>query len=259
MEKILPLSHSIVLGIVQGLTELLPVSSSAHLALIPWVLRWEDPGLAFDVSLHLGTLLAVLVYFWNDLWEMLTGEERLRWITLLGIGTIPGAVAGVLLKHQAETTFRSPTLMAMTLIGAGVVLGWADRRAGDRPMFTLTLWDALLIGSVQALALVPGVSRSAMTIMMGLFLGLDRTSAARFSFLLSIPIIAGAGIIEVPKLMHSGLSLSFLTWGFLASAVAGLAAIHFLMRLVQTRSYMPFVIYRILAGGLIFLRLATLS
>ena len=251
----MPLFQAAVLGAVQGLTEFLPVSSSAHLALFPWCLGWQDPGLAFDVSLHLGTLLGLLVYFWKDLRVLVAGEERGRWLKILAVGTVPGAAAGLLLKKHAETTFRSPALIASALIAAALLLAWADRRAGKRTLSEFTASAAFLIGVAQAFAVIPGVSRSGITICVALLLGFDRLSAARFSFLLSIPIIAGAGLVEVPKLAHSMLSLPFMATGFLASSVFGFIAIVFLIRLLKTRSYMPFVIYRILLGGLIFWKL----
>jgi undecaprenyl-diphosphatase len=251
----MPLYHAVVLGIVQGLTEFLPVSSSAHLTLLPWYLGWEDPGLAFDVSLHLGTLLGLFVYMRKDLCDLLVSPERVRWLKILAVGTVQGALAGVLLKKQAETTFRSPVLIAGALIAAALLLAWADRREGKRPLSDFTIFAAFLIGVAQALAVIPGVSRSGITICVALFLGFDRTSAARFSFLLSIPIIAGAGLIEVPKLLHSTLGAPFMASGFLASAVFGFLAIGFLIRLLKTRTYMPFVIYRILLGGLILWKL----
>jgi undecaprenyl-diphosphatase len=251
----MPPFQAIVLGVVQGLTEFLPVSSSAHLTLLPWYMGWEDPGLAFDVSLHLGTLLGVLVYFWNDLWVLLKGSERTRWFSILVVGTVPGAVAGILLKKQAETAFRSPPLIAGTLIGAGLLLAWADRRAGPHSLSDFTTRAALLVGLAQAFAVIPGVSRSGITICTALFLGFDRTSAARFSFLLSIPIIAGAGLVEAPKIIHSTLGFPSLAMGFLASAIAGFFSILFLIRLLRTRTYMPFAAYRMLLGGFILWKL----
>jgi undecaprenyl-diphosphatase len=157
----------------------------------------------------------------------------------------------VLLKKQAETTFRSPVLIATALIVAALLLAWADRRAGKRALSEFTLSAAFLIGVAQAIAVIPGVSRSGITICVALFLGFDRTAAARFSFLLSIPIIAGAGLVEVPKLMHSTLGFPFMASGFAASAICGFIAIGFLIRLLKTRTYMPFVIYRLVLAAFI--------
>jgi len=250
------LFHAVALGIVQGLTEFLPVSSSSHPTLIPVFFGWEDPGLAFDVSLHLGTLAGVLAYFWNDLWKIAKSQDRNRWALLLITGSLPGAIVGYAFRHQAETTFRSPLLIACTLIGAGMLLAWADRERGDRPLNDFTLRDALFVGIAQSFAVVPGISRSAITISTALFLKFDRPSAARFSFLLSIPIIAGAGLLEGRKILHTTLPLSFIAWGFAASCVSGFIAIYVMLRLVQTKSYISFVVYRILLGGAFLLWLA---
>jgi len=253
-----PQLQAVCLGLIQGLTEFLPVSSSAHLTLMPWAFGWEDPGLAFDVALHMGTLLGVLIYFSKDLWAMFTGPERMRWFTVLVSGTIPGAIAGIIFKKQAETIFRDPGLIAGSLIAGAILLALADRRAGKHVLSEFTVFQAFLIGLAQALAVVPGISRSAITIIAALLLGYDRTSSARFSFLLSIPIIAGAGILEVPKLLRAHPDMMFLGSGFLASAIAGLLAIHLLIRILRTQTYMPFVVYRIVLGGLVIGRLLTL-
>src|SRR5271168_2872967 len=178
--------QAIVLGIVQGLTEFLPVSSSAHLILVPWLLKWqEDPGLAFDVVLHLGTLLVLF---------------------LLIVASVPGAIIGILLEKQAETIFRSPVLIAATLAILGLLL-WAADGIGSkkRKIHDITFLDALFIGLIQALAIIPGVSRSGATITTARFLGIDRPDAANFSFLMATPIIAGAGLLEARKFFHSGL------------------------------------------------------
>ena len=193
--------QAIVLGIVQGLTEFLPVSSSAHLILVPWLLKWqEDPGLAFDVVLHLGTLLALIVFYWREWLEMVlslvNGDSvRRRLLFLLIVASVPGAIIGVLLEKQAETIFRSPVLIAVTLATLGLIL-WAADAFGSkkRKIDDLTFVDALLIGLSQALAIIPGVSRSGATITTARFLGIDRPDAANFSFLMATPIIAGAGL-----------------------------------------------------------------
>src|ERR1700676_3088683 len=246
--------QAIVLGIVQGLTEFLPVSSSAHLILLPVLLKWqEDPGLSFDVVLHLGTLLALLIFYWREWLEMavsLANGNRVqrRLLFLLIVASVPGAIIGVLLEKQAETIFRSPVLIACTLATLGVLLWTADaigsktRKIGD-----LTLIDAVLIGLSQALAIIPGVSRSGATITTARMLGIERADAANFSFLMATPIIAGAGLMEAHKLLHSGLTAD-LGWGFVASAIFSLLAIVGLLRFVRTHSYQPFAIYRIILG-----------
>ena len=241
------------MGAVQGLTEFLPVSSSAHLILVPWLLRWQDPGLAFDVVLHLGTLLALLVYYWREWLDMglsLADGRPLprRLLLLLIVASVPGAVIGVLLEKQAETIFRSPVFIACTLAVMGIGL-WAADWIGSkkRKIEDIGLLDAVLIGLSQALAIIPGVSRSGATITTARILGIDRADAANFSFLMATPIIAGAGMLEAHKLLHSGMAAQ-LGWGFVASAVFGIAAIAGLLSFVRTRTYRPFAIYRIVLG-----------
>ncbi len=243
--------QAIVLGIVQGLTEFLPVSSSAHLILIPWILHWQDPGLAFDVALHLGTLLALLVFYWREWLNMslslLPGGDLAarRILFLLIIASIPGAIIGILLEKQAETIFRSPILIAGTMATMGLVLWIADAYGSKkRKMDDFYLFDALLIGFSQALAIIPGVSRSGATITTARFLGIERADVANFSFLMATPIIAGAGLLETHKLFHSGLGPQ-LGWGFAASAFFGLIAIAGLLSFVRTHTYRPFALYRI--------------
>jgi undecaprenyl-diphosphatase len=245
--------QAIILGTVQGLTEFLPVSSSAHLILVPWLLRWRDPGLAFDVVLHLGTLLALLAYYWRDWLDMgmsLADGRAIprRLLFLLIVASVPGAIIGVLLEKQAETIFRSPALIAATLALMGIAL-WAGDSIGSkkRKMEDITFVDALLIGLSQALAIIPGVSRSGATITTSRLLGIDRPDAANFSFLMATPIIAGAGLLEARKLLHAGLTAD-LGWGFVASAIFSLLAIVGLLRFVRTHSYRPFAIYRIVLG-----------
>jgi len=257
--------QALVLGVVQGLAEFLPISSSAHLALAPWLFGWPEPGLGFDVALHVGTLVAVLVYFrreWVRLlaacWRMLATRRietvEQRRVLHLVIATIPGAVGGVLLEHYAETTFRAPTLIAIALIVLGILLWLVDTvSAEDRPLRTMRWYDSLLIGLAQVLALVPGVSRSGGTITAGLALRFDRDSAATFSFLMSMPIIAGAAVMEVPRVLRQvGISTP-LVIGVLAAAVSGWAAIAILLRYVRRNSYGVFAAYRILLGAVILL------
>jgi undecaprenyl-diphosphatase len=244
----------VILGVVQGLTEFLPISSSAHLILVPYFFGWEDQGLAFDVALHLGTLVAVLAYFWRDFRGMLVDPAERKTLGFLIIATIPGAVAGLLFEHKAETVFRSPPLIGWTLILLGVALGLADwLTRGDKKISDLTWKTALAIGLSQGFALIPGVSRSGITITTALALGLERREAARFSFLMSAPIIAGAGLLKMKAIMLSPDKLG-LSAGFLCSAVAGFLAIWGLMTYVQTRRYTPFVVYRWILGLFVLLR-----
>jgi undecaprenyl-diphosphatase len=246
--------HAFILGALQGLTEFLPVSSSAHLVLLPWLMRWNDPGLAFDVALHLGTLLALLIYYWREWLDMglsLGGGDPVarKLLLLLVVASIPGAVFGVLFEKQAETIFRNPILIAPVLAALGVILWISDRMgANRRPMEEIGLVDAVFIGLSQAFALVPGVSRSGATITTARILGIEREDAANFSFLMATPIIAGAGMLETRKLIAQGLTPDIL-WGFGAAAVFGLLAIAGLIRFVRTRTYRPFAIYRILVGA----------
>src|SRR5208283_428174 len=243
--------QAIILGIVQGLTEFLPVSSSAHLILVPWLLRWEDPGLAFDVALHLGTLLALLTFYWREWLNMgislARGGNRLsrRLLFLLIIASVPGAIIGILLEKQAETIFRSPLLIAATMAVLGLFLWAADAfGSGKRKIDDLNIFDAILIGLSQAFAIIPGVSRSGATITTARILGIERADAANFSFLMATPIIAGAGLLEAHKAFHAGLTAQ-LGWGFTASAIFGLIAIAALLQFVKTHSYRSFAIYRI--------------
>jgi undecaprenyl-diphosphatase len=249
--------QAIVLGIVQGLTEFLPVSSSAHLVLIPWMLNWDDPGLAFDVALHLGTLLALLIFYWREWLDMglslLPGGSPVprRMLFLLIVASVPGAIIGVLLEKQAETIFRSPVLIAATLATLGVILWVADAYGSEkRKIDDLSFLDAILIGLSQALAIIPGVSRSGGTITTARILGLERADAANFSFLMATPIIAGAGLLEARKLFHSGMGAQ-LGWGFAASAIFGLMAIAGLLSFVRNNTYRPFAIYRIALAVLV--------
>ena len=256
--------HALVLGIVQGLTEFLPVSSSAHLTLLPWWLGWEDPGLAFDVALHLGTLAALLIYYREE-WlriirALFTGDrDGRRLFVLLVVASVPGAILGVLFEKQAETVFRSPLLIGGALATLGVVLWVCDIRAPqERGIGQITVADAILIGVAQAFALVPGVSRSGATITVGRLLKLNRQDAANFSFLMSAPIIAGAGLLKAPELIRSGLTPG-LGAGFAASAIFGLMAIALLLNYVRTRTYEVFAWYRLALAAVIiviFLRRA---
>lgn len=251
--------QAVILGIVQGLGEFLPISSSAHLVLVPWLFNWTDPGLIFDIALHIGTLVAVLAYFWKDWVKLIvkgisdsrSPEGRLFWY--LAAATIPGAVAGIVLEERAGTIFRLPALIACMLIALGMVLYWADRKGDKRIEINgLTLGAGLMIGLSQALAIIPGVSRSGVTMTMGLLMGLTREAAARFSFLLSTPIILGAALVKLPYVLAnpSIVTTGFMT-GMLISCAAGLASIGFLLRYVQTKDFLPFVWYRFILGVLV--------
>jgi undecaprenyl-diphosphatase len=242
--------HAIVLGIIQGLTEFLPVSSSAHLTLTPWLFGWSDPGLAFDVALHLGSLVALLVYYRRDWMTIINGavagdRRGRRLLVLLIAASVPGAILGFLFEKQAETVFRSPLLIAVTLAVMGLALWIFDLAAPqDRDLDDITLGNALLIGVAQAFALIPGVSRSGATITVARLLGINRQDSANFSFLMSTPIIAGAGLLKAHEMLRSGLT-SELTLGFAASAVFSLAAIALLISYVRTRTYKIFAWYRL--------------
>ena len=248
-----------ILGLVQGLGEFLPISSSAHLVLIPWLFKWNDPGLTFDIALHIGTLIAVAIYFWKDWLKLITKgltdvrstEGKLFWY--LVAATIPGAVVGFLLEKKAETIFREPILIATMLILLGVLLYWADRRGVKHiEMNRITFRTSLFIGLSQALAIIPGVSRSGITMTMGLLMGLTREGAARFSFLLAAPIIFGAALVKLPFLVSnpSVLTINFII-GILVSFVIGIFSIGFLLRYVQTNNFLPFAWYRFILGSLV--------
>lgn len=266
-----------VLAVVQGLTEFLPVSSSAHLILIPWLShgRIPDPGQAFDVALHAGTLLAVLLYFLRE-WIQLTlcglgfhyparapehqviQNRRMFWY--LVAGTIPGGLVGFLFEHQIEENLRSPIPIACAMIAIALLMWYAEYSARlERHIEQTSLGDSLSIGAAQALALFPGVSRSGITITAGLFRRMTRDAAARFSFLLSTPLIAGAALKEVPKLLklHKAgaldLSMSTLFVGVAVSAIVGYLVIAFFLQYLQTRTLKIFIYYRILFGIVVLL------
>ncbi|HVP80243.1 MAG TPA: undecaprenyl-diphosphate phosphatase [Thermodesulfobacteriota bacterium] len=253
--------QAVILGLAQGLGEFLPISSSAHLVLIPWLFRWTDPGLTFDVALHVGTLVAVVLYFWKDWWELIIKgftdarslKGRLFWY--LVVATVPGAIGGFLLEKKAETVFRSPILIAMMLIFMGILLYWADRRSTKKmEMSKITFTTSLLIGISQVLAIIPGVSRSGITMTTGLLTGLTREGAARFSFLLSTPIILGAAMVKLPGVVSnpSVITADFII-GMLVSCITGIASIGFLLRYVQTKDFLPFAWYRFILGALVII------
>lgn len=248
--------QSVILGLAQGLGEFLPISSSGHLVILPWLFNFKDPGLAFDVALHWGTLIAVLAYFWKDWLRIVKSlfnnqktdsvKQDRRLLGLIIIASIPGALFGYLLDDWAETSFRAPLLIAATLVGMGLILGWSDRIGKKKRNFNeISLTDSILIGISQAIAIIPGVSRSGATISMALFRNINREAAARFSFLLSTPIIFGAGLIKVPDLLQEGISAGVVI-GALIAAISGFLSIKYLLRYIQTKNYRPFVWYRIL-------------
>lgn len=249
------------LALIQGLTEFLPVSSQAHLVLYSLFTGELYQGLDFDIMLHAGSLVAVVVYFRRELLAMasdwlrlLTGgpvtrDSRLAWWIL--IATVPAGVLGFVFKDHAELALRSPLIMALALIVFGLLLGWADwRQRGQRDEYELSLKDVLIIGFAQALALIPGTSRSGITITAALFLGLNREAASRFSFLLSIPIIAAAGLLAGLELAESGLQtgVGVLIVGFVAAAISAYACIHFFLAFIRRIGMLPFVVYRVILG-----------
>ena len=267
--KSMPLIEAIVLGIVQGLTEFLPISSTAHLAVVPWLFGWKDPGLAFDIALHAGTLAAIVMYFFRD-WLLvlahgfgfrmegdpdLTRNRMLLWF--LVAATIPVGLFGYIFKEQAETTWRSPYVIGAMMIGVGVVL-WLAERAGRRQkdLRHLNFADALTIGFAQILVIVPGTSRSGITIAAGLFRNLDRASSARFSFLLSTPAIAAAAAKDFYDLLKHegglppGMRAAFAI-GILVSAATGCLVIRFLMNFLRKGTLNVFVAYRVIFGIII--------
>jgi undecaprenyl-diphosphatase len=256
--------QAIVLAIVQGLSEFLPISSSGHLILIPHFFGWSDQGLAFDVAVHIGTLLALLLYFRRQLGTMLTAwldsvfrhrhsrDSRLAWQIL--VATVPVGVTGLLLGDFIEANLRSPLFVAGTLSFFGILMYLADRLSrGDRDEFSLSWPQALAIGCAQALALMPGTSRSGITMTAGRALGLSRSGAARFSFLLAIPGIGAAGAYEGLKLVTSPAPVDWqpMVVGVVFAALSGIACIHFLIRFIERIGLLPFTIYRLILAGVI--------
>lgn len=261
--------QAIVLGVIQGLTEFLPVSSSGHLVFVPHLFGWADQGLSFDVVVHLGTLLAVVVYFRKTLWATAraffgfktkvdpearnTQYRKLGWFLILA--TIPALIAGFLMSEVYEIEIRSTTVVAWGLIGWGIVLWLADRysaklKESDHRVHQ-TWKSALFIGCAQAIALIPGTSRSGITMTAGLFAKLNKKAAAEFSFLMSVPVIAIAGVFKLYQLTETGfgdISVAALAAGFVASALSGFLAIAGLMKVLERWSFMPFAVYRIVVG-----------
>ena len=267
--------QALVIGVVQGLTEFLPISSSGHLLVVPYLLGWNDPLLAslpFTVMLHLGTLGALLVYFWRDWLRLVPAgfatirdrsfrgdpDRRIAW--LIVAATIPAAIAGYLLNDVVEREIRHPGVVALTMVAGAVILWLADRWGERRKqMQDLSMAGGVGIGVAQAAALIPGISRSGISISAGLFVGLTRDAAARFSFLMAAPIIAGAGIFELRRLIagdvHVDTPLVPIAAGTLAAFVAGMAAIAILLRYVRSHRYTVFVAYRLLVAALVIVAL----
>ena len=241
--------HAIIFGIIQGATEFLPVSSSAHLTLMHWITGWTDGGasdLTFDVALHFGTLVAILVYFGRDWVELLKRRDKL--VALVLVACIPGAIAGAALEKHAEEAFRAPIHIALLLAVMGLVMAAAERWSRrTREMGQMGWSDAIGIGLAQALAIMPGVSRSGITMTVGLALGLTRDAAARFSFLLATPILLGATLFKCRHLLSggAGADVSACALGMLAAAVTGLACVHWLMQFLRRHTFYPFAVYRV--------------
>lgn len=257
-----------LLGVIQGLTEFIPVSSTAHLRVIPALLGQPDPGAAYTAVIQLGTLVAVLAYFAKDLAQLPGAmfkdpgsfEGRLPW--LLGVGTLPIVIFGLLLKKQIEGDLRSLYVIATALVVVGIAMAvidhFAGNRANPRPLTSITITDALLVGLAQSCALVPGVSRSGSTICMILLLGFTRSDAARFSFLLSIPAIAGAGIFEARDAFRQlgSSAIPALAIGTATAAITGYASIAWLIRFLGSNNLIGFSIYRVACGGALLAALA---
>ena len=257
--------HILALALLQGLTEFLPISSSAHLILLPLIAGWQDQGLAFDVAVHVGTLSAVVYYFRDTLRTLFrdwfqgikqrqqVGESRLAWAVLWG--TIPVGLAGLAFKDIIETDLRDPLVIAITTIIFGLLLGYADWRGKrQRTESNLSWFDILFIGCAQAIALIPGTSRSGITITAALLLGLTRPAAARFSFLLSIPAIFLPGCLKVRELILSNTTVDWnaLLLGILFSAISAYLCIKLFLKLIDKIGMWPFVVYRLFLGGLLF-------
>ncbi len=273
----MPILHAIVLGLVQGLSEFLPISSSGHLILVPWLFGWNDFDDAsveqsFNVALHLGTLVAVLAYFWRDVTVYVreglrlvvnrdrpaSPEGRLAWFFVLA--TLPAAAAGALFSGVIEEQLGTPTVIAVSLIFFGVLLAWADRRGGRRPIEDFRGREALVVGGAQALALNPGTSRSGITMTAARAIGFSREAAVRISFLMSLPVILGACLYEGIGLARDGLEPDLrlpMVVGIVTSGLAGWLAVWGTMWLVRTHSFMPFVVYRIVVGVAVLVLVAT--
>ena len=268
----MPILHAVVLGLVQGLSEFLPISSSGHLILVPWLFGWNDFAgyegaesikKAFDVSLHIGTLIAVVAYFRRELAVYIregllmvvrrdrpaTVEGRIAWLLLLA--TVPAALVGAVFEKQIDEQLGEPWIIGVSLIVFGLLLWWADQQRGARKLEQLRVADAVKVGAAQALALNPGTSRSGITITAARWIGFDRDAAARLSFLMSVPVIAGAVLFKAVRLAQDGIP-DGLVWpmivGIITSAIAGWFAVWGTLALLRTQTFLPFVIYRVLLG-----------
>lgn len=263
--------QAVVLGVIQGLTEFLPISSSAHLAIFPKLFGWDDPGAAYTAVVQIGTEIAVVLYFWRDIWTIGSGwvkglfsaaarqapEWRMGWFVI--VGSLPIVVLGLALQDLIDREFRNLWVIGTTLIVLGIVLGIAERVGRKTsPIESMTMRHAILLGLAQAGALVPGVSRSGATISMGLFLGYERAAATRYAFLLAIPAVLGAGIYKLKDIPggENAYGVGPTIVGTIVSFVVGIAVIHWLLKFVSTRSYAPFVVYRIALGALVLVLLA---
>ena len=263
----MPIYQAIILGLVQGLSEFLPISSSGHLLLVPWLFGWEElePSVkkTFDVALHLGTLVAVLGYFWRDVvtyvregtlllvrrQRPVTPDGKLAWLFVLA--TVPAAAVGALFEEQIDERLGTPTIIAISLIVFGLLLWWADRMVGRRKVQEFGTSRRLIVGAAQALALNPGTSRSGITMTGARWLGFDRDAAVRISFLMSLPVIAGAVVFKMAGLVSDGVPdglLAPMIIGIVTSGLSGWLAVWGTLRLVQTRNLNPFVIYRVALG-----------
>lgn len=255
---------AVFLGVLQGLTEFLPISSSAHLRIFPELFGWGDPGAAFTAVIQIGTEIAVLLYFRKDIWRIGSAwvqslyrpefrgqfDARMGWFII--IGSVPIVILGIVLKGIIEDHFRNLWLIGTTLIVLGVILGIADRvSASNKTVRALSIRDAALMGLAQAAALVPGVSRSGATISMGRFLGYEREAATRYAFLLAIPAVIGAGLYELKEIPggHNDYGWGPTLTATIVSFLVGYAAIAWLLRYISTKSYLPFVVYRVLLGA----------
>jgi undecaprenyl-diphosphatase len=264
--------RAVVLGVIQGLTEFLPISSSAHLAIFPRFFGWDDPGASFTAVIQIGTELAVLIYFWRDIVTIAGGwlrglvsadargalEWRMGWFVI--IGSVPIVILGLLFQDTIKHEFRRVALIAVALIVFGLILGLAERVGRKtRPIEDLTLRHAVLFGLAQACALFPGVSRSGGTISMGLFLGYERRAATRYAFLLAIPAVLGAGIFNLKDIPggQNAYGTGPTIVATVVSFIVGLAIIHWLLEYVSKKSYAPFVIYRVALGVLVLVLVAT--
>mgnify|MGYP003334490387 FL=1 len=273
----MPLLHAIVLGLVQGLSEFLPISSSGHLLLVPWMFNWHDFDnvsieKAFDVALHLGTLIAVVGYFWRELVvyvregvrllvrreKPVNPEGRLAW--LLVLSAVPAAIAGAVGEKFIDEKLGTPGLIALSLVVFGVLLLWADRRQGSRTLADYTAADAVKVGLAQVIALNPGTSRSGITMTAARLLGFSRDAAARASFLMAIPVTAGAVAFKLLKLAKDGMPDglgSAMVVGVITSAISGWLAVWGLLRLVRSRTFSPFVAYRFALAAVVWLLMLT--